>query len=125
MSREVLAEALFASPLSASGDTDVSEALTVIVGSLERLGVAGCVAVVAEEFGDHPETAVPRMRWALGVVDSARFPAGWLNHQLDRSAPTAVAAGGPKLARTRHRTIPAPRRATRPDAWCDTNRQVG
>jgi hypothetical protein len=27
------------------------------------------VAAVAQEFGDHPETAIPRMRWARDQAD--------------------------------------------------------
>jgi hypothetical protein len=32
------------------------------------LGDLGCVARVAQEFGEHPETAVTRMRWARDEV---------------------------------------------------------
>jgi hypothetical protein len=34
-------------------------------------GWAGCAGRVAQEFGDHPETAVIRMRWARGVASGA------------------------------------------------------
>ena len=27
-------------------------------------GVRGCMAVLAQQYGDHPEVAAPRMRWA-------------------------------------------------------------
>jgi hypothetical protein len=30
--------------------------------------VRGCAAQVAGEFGDHPETAVTRMAWAIATV---------------------------------------------------------
>jgi len=33
-----------------------------------RLGRRGCAAAVAQEFGDHPETAVARMRWVRDQV---------------------------------------------------------
>ncbi|MEU4423079.1 hypothetical protein AB0F81_20840 [Actinoplanes sp. NPDC024001] len=32
-------------------------------------GVRGCAADVASEYGDHPETAAPRMRWARALVE--------------------------------------------------------
>jgi hypothetical protein len=64
------AEALFASDLSA--DTrhhpeQISAAITRAVRA--HGGISGCVEEVATEFGDHPETAAPRMRWARSIVD--------------------------------------------------------
>ena len=34
-------------------------------------GSRGCAERVAQEFGDHPETAAARMRWASAVTDEA------------------------------------------------------
>jgi hypothetical protein len=31
-------------------------------------GTRGCTVEVGGEYGEHPETAIPRMRWALSVV---------------------------------------------------------
>ena len=42
--------------------------------TLQQLGVRGCAARVAGEFGDHPDTAVARMSWALATINTA-FPA--------------------------------------------------
>ena len=42
-----------------------------VTATVRRLGTRGCAAQVAQEFGEHPETAVGRMRWALGVVHQA------------------------------------------------------
>ena len=36
--------------------------------ALDGLGAAGCAERVAQEFGDHPETAAVRMRWARTAV---------------------------------------------------------
>jgi hypothetical protein len=33
---------------------------------------------VAAEYGEHPEKAARRMRWARAVVDGIDAPAGWL-----------------------------------------------
>lgn len=64
------AEALFASTLSACEPHDAAELRAAIAAAVRaEHGVAGCAAVVAQEFGDHPETAVVRMRWAR---DAAR-----------------------------------------------------
>jgi hypothetical protein len=64
------AEALFTSRLATGSQPayDVAdEAIRVAVRA--RGGVRGCAAEVAMEYGDHPELAVPRMRWARGVVE--------------------------------------------------------
>jgi hypothetical protein len=42
-----------------------------VATTLRQRGIRGCAAQVAGEFGDHPDTAVPRMRWALAMVRSA------------------------------------------------------
>jgi hypothetical protein len=61
--QELAAEALFVSYLQPSecpSRRSVEEAVTAM---LLRHGSEGCAAGVAEEFGDHPETAVRRMNW--------------------------------------------------------------
>jgi hypothetical protein len=61
---EAVCEALFASPLQPS-DAVTAEAVADAIGStVRRLGPAGCTNRMAEEFGDHPEEATDRMRWA-------------------------------------------------------------
>jgi hypothetical protein len=42
--------------------------------TLQRLGVLGCAVQAAGEFGDHPDTAVARMRWALAMINMV-YPA--------------------------------------------------
>ena len=60
--------ALFASGLQRSdalaGDA-VAEAVRLAV---RQLGVRGCAAQMAQEFGDHPEAVIDRMRWIRQVV---------------------------------------------------------
>ncbi|MER7276671.1 hypothetical protein ABT369_19730 [Dactylosporangium sp. NPDC000244] len=70
----VRAEALFASDLQGSQTPARGEIRTAIAATLRRMGVQGCAARVASEFGDHPETAVARMAWALAQV-RATYPA--------------------------------------------------
>jgi hypothetical protein len=57
-------EALFASALQPS-DAPTEEMITgAIVSATRRFGPRGCAARMAQEFGDHPEAAAARMRWA-------------------------------------------------------------
>src|SRR5262245_11833663 len=65
------AEALFTSLLSADGHPSRSEVATAIAHAVRTYGGArGCAAEVAAAYGDRPETAVPRMRWARAVVET-------------------------------------------------------
>ena len=64
-------EALFASSLQSSQHADARQVRAAVRHTLRAVGRGGCVAQVAQEFGDHPETAVARMRWARDAVVSA------------------------------------------------------
>lgn len=63
------ADALFASALQRSDEVNVSQIYQAIAVSLDAYGGAGCAGRVAQEFGDHPEAAAARMRWALATVE--------------------------------------------------------
>ena len=70
---ELAAEALFVSYLQPSecpSRRSVEEAVTAM---LLRHGSEGCAAGVAEEFGDHPETAVRRMSWVRQELRTVTF----------------------------------------------------
>ena len=61
-------EALFASALQPS-DAPTAEAVAQAIGStVRRFGIDGCAGRMAQEFGDHPEAAVERMRWACRLA---------------------------------------------------------
>lgn len=62
--------ALFASPLQQSDQPSGELVAAAISAALDDFGLTGCVARVAEEFGEHPETACERMQWA-GRLTSA------------------------------------------------------
>jgi hypothetical protein len=49
-------------------EVDVSQIHQAIAVSLDAYGGAGCSGRVAQEFGDHLETAAARMRWARATV---------------------------------------------------------
>jgi hypothetical protein len=70
----VLAEALFLSTLQPSRSPSPDQVRRAVMTTLQRLGVRGCAAQVAGEFGDHPDTAVTRMSWALATVNTV-YPA--------------------------------------------------
>ena len=64
------AEALFASDLSAQREhtrTEVAAAIRRAVGV--HNGIRGCAGEVAAAYGEHPETAARRMRWARSVIE--------------------------------------------------------
>ena len=65
---ETVCEALFASSLQPS-DAPSGEAVAEAIGrTMRQLGPACCASRVAQEFGDHPETAADRMRWVRQIV---------------------------------------------------------
>jgi hypothetical protein len=66
--RALQADALFASALQSSDEVKVSHVYQAIAVSLDAYGGAGCAGRVAQEFGDHPEAAAARMRWARATV---------------------------------------------------------
>jgi hypothetical protein len=66
---EHLAEALFVSPLQPSEHPTAEQVHAAIWASFRAYGGAdGCAARFAAEFGEHPEEAVVRMRWALELA---------------------------------------------------------
>ena len=65
------AAALFLSPLSRGEEhTAVDIECAILESLLAHGGARGCSADVAARFGDYPELAAARMRWARGLVDA-------------------------------------------------------
>jgi hypothetical protein len=64
----VRADALFVSALQRSDEPDSEQIRAAVAAAVRELGGRGCAERVAQEFGDHPETAVARMRWARRLV---------------------------------------------------------
>jgi hypothetical protein len=60
----VRADALFASDLQRSDEPSAEQVDQAIAAAVRALGARGCAARVAQEYGDHPESAAVRMRWA-------------------------------------------------------------
>jgi hypothetical protein len=64
----VWADALFVSVLQRSDEPGAGQVRRAIAAAVHAYGSGGCAQRVAQEFGDHPETAVTRMRWARTVA---------------------------------------------------------
>ena len=65
------ADALFASALQRSDAPTAGQIRQAIDVAVAAFGCLGCAERVAQEFGDHPETAAARMRWARAAAQSA------------------------------------------------------
>ena len=72
--RALQADALFASPLQRSDQVSVSTIRQAVALALDAYGDTGCAGQVAQEFGDHPETAAARMRWARAAAAALDQP---------------------------------------------------
>jgi hypothetical protein len=62
------ADALFVSALQRSEEPSAAQVRLAIVAAIREFGARGCAARVAQAYGEHPETAVLRMRWARAMV---------------------------------------------------------
>jgi len=68
---DVQTEALFASDVQRSQHASGASIREAVEATVGRLGEAGCAAQVAQEFGDNPDCAPRRMRWARNAVRDA------------------------------------------------------
>ena len=69
--RGLHADALFASGVQRCDAPDAAQVRQAIAVAIRAFGRSGCAGRVAQEFGDHPETAVIRMRWARSAAGAA------------------------------------------------------
>jgi len=65
------ADAVFVSGLQPRDELSTRQVRQAVATAIEAFGCSGCAGTVAQEFGDHPETAVIRMRWARTVAREA------------------------------------------------------
>jgi hypothetical protein len=84
-------EALFVSGLQRSQAPTAEAVAQAISGTVRRLGTRGCASQMAQEFGDHPEAAMDRMRWVRQLIGEVSAPA----------APGRAWRSGPAPARFR------------------------
>jgi hypothetical protein len=89
---DVRSEALFVSALQPSEGPTAAQVRGAIVQTVRTLGTGGCAARLAQEFGDCPDAAVARMRWARRLVaeifpaQPKSVPARQLAHATPRAA---------------------------------------
>jgi hypothetical protein len=67
----VRADAVFASDLQRRDEPSAGQVRQAADAAIRAFSCSGCAGRVAQEFGDHPETAVIRMRWVRSVVREA------------------------------------------------------
>jgi hypothetical protein len=65
------ADTLFASALQCSDEPSAGQVQQAVATSIQAFGDLGCAALVAQAYGEHPKTAVSRMRWARTAVAGA------------------------------------------------------
>jgi hypothetical protein len=88
------AQALFTSDLSAHCEhTQVEVAAAIRHAFRTRNGVRGCAAEVAAAYGEDPETAARRMRWARAVIHGIDDFAAALDGTADGTADGAAGPG--------------------------------
>jgi hypothetical protein len=98
--RALQADALFVSALQRSDEPTASQIWRAVAVALYAYGGGGCAERVAQEFGDHPETAAVRMRWAratMAILEGPPVPrtrqiVGDDGSALGRNAATGLSA---------------------------------
>lgn len=68
---EVRADALFVSSLQGSDQPSTGQVRQAVAAAVRQFGDQGCIGLVAHEFGEHPDLAVARMRWARRLIAGA------------------------------------------------------
>lgn len=71
MTVTAFAEALFVSGLQPSEKPSPADVRSAVSACTDRFHEAGCAALVAQEYGEHPEACCERMRWARAAVVDA------------------------------------------------------
>ncbi|MFI5933658.1 hypothetical protein [Actinoplanes sp. NPDC051494] len=64
-------DALFVSHLQRSQQPTPELIRAAVNATVDRLGEDTCAALVAQEFGEHPDCALGRMRWARNAIQKA------------------------------------------------------
>jgi hypothetical protein len=87
----VQADALFVSALQRSDEPGTTQIRQAIAATIREYGARGCAARVAQEYGEHPETAVLRMRWVRALVEGhGEVTAAGVAERRDRRAMASV-----------------------------------
>lgn len=73
MHADVRIEALFVSHVQRSHAPSHELIRAAVTDTMNRLGPDRCTELVAQEYGEHPDCAAPRMQWARSAIRAA-FP---------------------------------------------------
>jgi len=73
---DALYGALFVCELQQSDNPTANMVAEAITRTMQRFGTDGCAGQMAQEFGDHPDTARDRMRWVRQLAARAGLPDG-------------------------------------------------
>jgi hypothetical protein len=95
----VWADALFVSVLQRCDRPSAGQVQQAVAAAVGVFGPLGCAERVAQEFGDHPEAAVTRMRWARTLAAKAMGGPG--AGRCQRPITGQGGAGRPVVARNR------------------------
>jgi len=84
---DIQCAALFASGLQRS-DAPAGDAVAEAMRRAVRwFGIRGCQGRMAQEFGDHPEAALDRMRWVRQLIrEMQASPANPASYSVQRAA---------------------------------------
>ena len=93
--------ALFASGLQRSDAPTAAIAAEAIAATVRRFGTHGCLSRMAQEFGDHPDTAAARMQWICQFT--AQMPA-WPQRPAGAGRPGSRASNEIQANSDRYRT---------------------
>ena len=66
--------ALFVSRLQQSEAPTAETVAEAIRATVRQFGIRGCVGLMAQEYGYHPEAAVQRMRWVRQLLTGVPAP---------------------------------------------------
>jgi hypothetical protein len=88
----VWADALFVSVLQRYDQPSAGQVQQAIATAMRVFGPRGCAERVAQEFGDHPEIAVTRMRWARELAARELAARELAAEAISRRAPEVACA---------------------------------
>ena len=95
-------DALFVSALQRSDVPSTAQVQHAIAAAVREFGGLGCAERVAQEFGDHPEIAAARMRWARALASEALGgPAAEPSGRRGAHSCSAVHPGRPTVTQVR------------------------
>ena len=85
----VRTDALFVSALQRSDGPSAAQVRQAVAATVRQFGGRECAARVAQEYGEHPELAAARPRWARRLIADAFGESGARESQERQQGPDA------------------------------------